>query len=136
MKRIAERRALRAQTRQLLTALGDDPDTVATSLATEGVRGHARSGQGCAIALYMTAVVGADQRVSSVIVTGTRLGVKPLSRWSPVVVVRLPRAVRQFISAFDGGRFPHLLAVARPCPPDSRTGDGRLASSREPWSLR
>lgn len=121
MKRIAERRALRAQTRQLLTALGDDADTVATSLATEGVRGQARSGEGCAIALYMTAIVGADHRVSSVIVTSTRLGVKPQSRWSPVIVVRLPRAVRQFISAFDGGRFPHLLSAHTDRHPASAT---------------
>jgi hypothetical protein len=136
MKRIAERRALRAQTSQLLTALGDDADTVATSLATVGVRGQARSGDGCAIALYMTAVVGADHRVSSVIVTSTRLGVKPQSRWSPVIVVRLPRAVRKFIAAFDAGRFPNLLAVARPCPSGSQSGDARLASSREARSQR
>jgi hypothetical protein len=127
MTRMAERRALRAQTRELLTALGDDADTVARSLATEGVRGAARSPQGCAIAVYTAAVVGADQRVRSVIVSSTRLGIKPASRWSPVIVVRLPRAVRRFISAFDAERFPDLLPVAAPEPRAGGVVDGASA---------
>jgi hypothetical protein len=126
---IAERRGLRAQTRQLLSALGDDADAVAASLAAEGVRGHAGSGRGCAIAVYLAAVVGADQRVRSVTVSSSRLGVKPASAWRPVVVVRLPRPVRQFISAFDAERFPELL-VARSCPGRSPIGDRHLPETQ------
>jgi hypothetical protein len=128
MKWIAERRVLRAQTLQLLTALGDDADEVATTLESEGVRGKAHSSQGCAIAVYMTAIVGADHRVGSVIVTSTRLGIRPDSRWSPLIVVRLPRAVRQFISAFDAERFPHLLPAAPAPPTGPLTGAGQPAS--------
>jgi hypothetical protein len=125
---IAERRALRTQTRQLLTALGDDADQVAGSLAAEGVRGRAHSPQGCAIAVYLTAVVAADKRVKSVIVTSTRLGLKPESRWSPLIVVPLPRAVRQFVSAFDAERFPHLLPAPRTDQTTASTGDERSPS--------
>jgi hypothetical protein len=131
MNWIAERRALRAQTRQLLTSLGDDADQVAASLAAEGVRGTAHSAQGCAIAVYMSAVVAADHRVGSVIVTGTRIGVKPEPRWSPLIVVPLPRAVRRFVSAFDAEKFPHLLSPERPRPAGRRGDDGKVPSSQQ-----
>ena len=114
---MSESRAIRQQTRQLLRGLGDNAEEVANSLAAEGVHGKPRSPQGCALAVYVTAVVGADTRVSSVVVNDTHLSIRPASRWSPPIVVRLPRTVREFISIFDAGRFPRLLPGAPPARP-------------------
>ncbi len=128
MGSIAERRALRGQTRQLLTALGDNADQVASSLAAEGVHGRAHSPQGCAVAVYLQAVVAADRRVRSVIVTSTRLGLKPESRRSPLIVVPLPRAVRQFVAAFDAEKFPQLLPITKGNQVGTLTREGRPPS--------
>jgi hypothetical protein len=121
---MAESRVIRQQTRQLLRGLGDNAEEVANSLAAEGVHGKPRSPQGCALAVYVTAVVGADNRISSVVVNDTHLSIRPASRWSPPIVVRLPRTLREFISIFDAGRFPRLLQSppSRPPVPTRRTG--------------
>jgi hypothetical protein len=109
MKWIAERRVIRQQTHQLLDALGNDRDQVATSLAAGGVRGVPRRVQGCAVAVYLAAVIGADPRVKAITVNDTRLQIRLQSHGTPPLVLRLPPAVREFIVAFDAGRFPSLV---------------------------
>jgi hypothetical protein len=79
----------------------------------------------------MSAVVTADHRVGSVIVTGTRIGVKPEPRWSPLIVVPLPRAVRRFVSAFDAEKFPHLLSPERTRPAGRRGDGGKVPSTQQ-----
>jgi hypothetical protein len=111
MKWNAESRVIREQTRELLGGLGHDAEEVATSLAAQGVRGKPRSAQGCAIAVYVGAVVAADNRVRSITVEDTRLTIRPAKRWSRPVAVRLPRPVRDFITGFDAEKFPRLLAT-------------------------
>jgi hypothetical protein len=109
VKWTSERRALRSETRQLLAALGRDADQVASALGAGGVRGKRTSTRECAIAVYVSAIVGADERVSAIAVAGTRMRITLQSHWTPPVVVWLPPAVRQFVSAFDAGRFPSLV---------------------------
>jgi hypothetical protein len=138
VKWTSERRALRSETRQLLAALGQDADQVATSLAAGGVRGKRTSTRECAVAVYLSAIVGADERVSAIAVAGTRMRITLRSHWTPPVVVWLPPAVRQFVSAFDAGRFPSLVRgpLSRPAsgrmgePPDHGERTGTVASSQ------
>ena len=143
MKWTSERRALRSETRQLLAALGQDADQVATSLAAGGVRGKRTSTRECAVAVYVSAIVGADERVSAIAVAGTRMRITLRSPWTPPVVVWLPPAVRQFVSAFDAGRFPSLVrGPASHQPATGRTGEapgdgertGTVASSHRSGS--
>jgi hypothetical protein len=71
MNWIVERNAIRDEARQLLDRLGEDADGVAAALATERVRGKPHSLRGCAVALYVGAIVAADPRVHSVSVWTT-----------------------------------------------------------------
>jgi hypothetical protein len=103
-----QRKALREQTRQLLDALGDDANQVANSLAAQGVHGTPHHPQRCPIARYMGAVVGGDNRVDAIAVHHTVLFVRPAKSWLPPVRVTLSRAVRDFVTGFDEGRFPAL----------------------------
>lgn len=110
-----ERKELREQTGHLLQALGDNADQVAASLRAHGVSGAPRSPQGCAIAVYVSAVVGADRRVNAVAVHNTGVLIRPSSRWRPPVAVPLPAPVKEFIIRFDRGGFP-ALARRDPAP--------------------
>jgi hypothetical protein len=127
MKWNAESRVIREQTRELLGGLGHDANEVAASLAAEGVRGKPRSAQGCAIAVYVGAVVTADKRVRSITVEDTRLTIRPAKRWSRPVAVRLPRPVRDFITGFDAEKFPRLLASPAPAAPARQVAKQQLA---------
>jgi hypothetical protein len=109
MRWTEERRAIRKEGRQLLGALGDDAGQVAASLTAVGVRGKPASTEGCAIAVYLAAVVGADPGVSSIKVDRRHLRISLRSRRYPAVRLRLPTPVREFISAFDAKRYPSLV---------------------------
>ena len=130
MKWDTETRVIREQTRELLGGLGHDAEQVAISLAAQGVRGKPRSAQGCAIAVYVGAVIAADNRVRSITVEDTRLTIRPAKRWSRPVAVRLPRPVRDFITGFDAERYPRLLAVPAPLPPGRQAVKGQLANHK------
>jgi hypothetical protein len=106
-----QRKGIRQEGRQLLGALGDDVGQVAASLTAVGVRGKPGSTEGCAIAVYLAAVVGADPGVSSITVDGRHLRIRLRSRRYPAVRLRLPDPVREFISAFDAKRYPSLVRV-------------------------
>ncbi len=107
------RRAFRSQVRQLLGALGTRGEDVAATLASAGVHGLRDNGEQCALAAYLHVVLGSDPRVQAVKV-GTRATAITGSRWWPrTVTVAHPRAVEDFVRAFDQGTFPHLLRPAQ-----------------------
>jgi hypothetical protein len=101
-----------------------------------GVRGKRRSTRECAVAVYVAAVVGADDRVSTLTVDDTRLRITLLSQWTPPVVVWLPPAVRQLISAVDGGRFPFHVRAPALLPATGRTENQQLTASGRERLLR
>lgn len=115
-------RQLKKQTSSLLAELGTNADEVAASLARAGVQGLPKSNRFCAVAVYLTAVMGADPRIRSVAVGPCSLVVnlvrpkdsKPAGR----LLVQLPKAARQFVSAFDAGAFPE---IERPLAPAAAT---------------
>lgn len=109
MKRTSERATVRQQAEQLLGALGDNPGRVAGSLAGAGVRGLPANSRECAVAVYLGAVVGADDRVRGVKVCKSEVLVERAGWWHRSVVVPLPAPVRQFITAFDARTYPELL---------------------------
>lgn len=109
MHHISERATVRRQTDELLTALGDTPAQVAKSLADAGVRGVPSNSRGCAVAVYLGAVVAADDRVRGVKVCKSEVLIERTGWWRRSVVVTLPTAVRQFIAAFDARSYPQLL---------------------------
>ncbi len=63
---MSEHRQLKAQTRALLTGLGTCPDEVAESLRSAGVHGVPRNNRSCAVALYLSVLMGSDPRVRSI----------------------------------------------------------------------
>jgi hypothetical protein len=103
-------RQLKKQTNGLLTGLGSTADEVARSLAQAGIHGVPRSNRSCAIALYLTAIMGGEPSVRSVAVGPCSLVINLVdlddARPAGRLFVQLPKSVRQFVAAFDGGRFP------------------------------
>ncbi|HLI16275.1 MAG TPA: hypothetical protein VKV23_09525 [Acidimicrobiales bacterium] len=108
------RGTMKRQCRDLLAGLGRSAREVASSLEAAGVRATARDPEGCAVAVYLRAILGADERVRSLQVSESNVLIRPSPRWRLAVVVPLPQPVREFIAAFDAERFPTLLRRARP----------------------
>ncbi len=103
------RRDLRRHTAEMLQSLGRDTSNVAARLRELGVRGLPGDPSSCAVAVYLSAVIGADPAVKNVKVMPARVVLTPARRWRPPVVVSLPEAVRSFISAFDRNAMPELV---------------------------
>lgn len=123
---------LAQHTDELLTNLGDDAPAVARALGSIGVSGVPRAPRECAVACYLSAVVGSERAVQSVHVGKDELGIR-LAGWRPAVRVALPRAVREFIAAFDSNLFPELISKDDATrPPPLPTGAEGL-SSWNPW---
>ena len=115
---MSEYRQLKRQVGDLLVGLGSTPDEVASSLEASGVRGTPRSNRNCPIALYLSAVMGADPRVRSVTVGHCSMVIAlatPDLRPAGRLLVQLPKPVRRFVSAFDALKYPEN--VRRPNPP-------------------
>jgi hypothetical protein len=111
-----ERRELGAQVSQMLRSLGDNEKEVAQRLQAAGVRARPGDPKECALALYLSAVIGADPRVRAVRVVPVQVRIKLDHRWRPPLTVPLPRTLRSFVVAFDCGRFPRLVRPrAEPC---------------------
>jgi hypothetical protein len=91
-----------------LRCLGDSEDQVAQRLEAAGVRGRPGSGRGCAIAVYLSAVVAADRRVESVLVSTERVFLK-LDGRRLHLGVSLPKPLRRFVADFDHHRYPALV---------------------------
>lgn len=122
---MSELRQLKRQSRALLTELGSSADEVSESLQAAGVRGVPRNNRSCAVAVYLTALMGSDPRVRSVnvghcavlIETAASPGFRPTGR----LLVQLPKPVRQFVAAFDALEYP---AVIRESPKEPRQALG------------
>lgn len=102
-------RCLRHDIRGLLTSLGGTADEIAATLERSGVRGMRSDSRHCAIAVYVHAVMGADDRVGSVGVGSRWLSVRRSTRWPLRTVTLMPRPARRFVRHFDAGRFPQLV---------------------------
>jgi hypothetical protein len=106
------RAATKRNTIGLLTSLGNTADAVAASLEAAGVRGVSANPRGCAVAVYLGAVIGADPQVRSVKVGRAEVVITPKRWWGRSIVVPIPPPAREFVVAFDAGRFPKLLRTA------------------------
>jgi hypothetical protein len=115
---VSDHRELRQQTRTLLTNLGRDRDEVAESLRAAGVLGRPRNNRSCAVARYLTVLLGSDPRVRTVTVGPCSLlidlATPPNGRPAGRLLVQLPKPVRRFIAAFDAQEYPEV--VEEPCP--------------------
>lgn len=110
-----DRRELARDSTGLLRTLGDDPATVADSLASAGVKGEPTDARQCALAVYFRAVMAGDPRVSGVRVFHDRLVIgSPGRLYTRRVGVRLPSSVRTFIAGFDARHYPSLMRPADP----------------------
>lgn len=105
------RQELREQVAELLTSLGDDPRHVAGRLQAAGVVGTPGNVKDCAIARYLTAVVGADTRIRCVKVTNRSVALTASRSWRPLRV-RLPRPLQEFVVGFDHCLHPELIRPA------------------------
>jgi|GEM_PF-3526109 len=110
-----ERRRTRADVaahaRQLLESLGKRPEQVAATLARAGVRGVPGDARSCAVARFLGAVVACDPDIRGVAVTASELVVLRRRWWVRPVTVELPEPVREFVAAFDRGRYPEVCEV-------------------------
>ena len=103
------RRALRAEVRQELRSLGASKDDVARRLEAAGVRGRPGKVADCALAVYLSAVVGSDPRVRTVRVLPSRVVIAPNTPWRRPLTVALPKALRRFVTDFDRHDYPLLV---------------------------
>ncbi len=121
-------RQLKKQTRELLGGLGSCRAEVAGTLRGVGVRAVPKDPRDCAVAIYLGAVLGADTRIKSLAVqSGDVKVLVEEPKWfhlPNVVRVQLPKAVRQFIEAFDQAVYPDLI----------REGCQRSAKAKSPVS--
>lgn len=99
---------MRRAVRQLLKDLGPTPHQVADTLADYGITGRVFDSSECAIARYVSAVVGADPRVSDIWVSRRILRIRRRG-WPFVTWVRTTWAVSGFIESFDDGAYPLLM---------------------------
>jgi hypothetical protein len=125
----SRRASLRADTSLLLAGLGDSPEAVAATLRNGGVRGQRRRSNDCPVARYLNAVMGADERVGTLQVGLVWVLIRRGRWWSPALTIPTPRPVRQFILAFDGGRFSALVGAGGSAGDDSKASPSRAAAS-------
>lgn len=128
---MSDLRLLKKRTNGLLAGLGTSADEVARSLGQAGIEGIPRSNRSCAVALYVTAVMGGEPAVRSVAVGPCSLVINLVdrddARPAGRLLVQLPKPVRQFVAAFDAGRFP---GVQRERPTPSPTAECQPAPAR------
>lgn len=107
---------------ELLSNLGDDASAVGKAFGRIGVSGIPRVPKECAVASYLSAVIGSERAVQSVHVGKDKLDIR-LDGWRPAVRVALPQAMWEFIAAFDADLFPELVQTtpANVVPPPHRS---------------
>jgi hypothetical protein len=109
---MSDLRQLKKQTSALLDGLGAGPDQVAESLEAAGVHGVPKDNRSCAVAVYVSALMGSDPRIRSVRVGHCSLLIDTVtaseSRPAGRLQVQLPKPVRQFVAAFDARRYPTI----------------------------
>jgi hypothetical protein len=113
--------SLAHQITQLLEELGSTAEEVSRSLQRSGVKATPRSETDCALAVYLSAVLGSDPRVASVKVSSTAVIVRRRSIWRPPTIVTLPAPCRNFVAAFDSDGYPELIRKT----PDRRPNDAK-----------
>ncbi len=114
-------RQIKRQTSGLLAGLGNSPDEVAESLLSNGVHGIPRDNHSCAVARYVSAVVGSEPSIRSVTVGPCSMMISlvrpadnhPAGR----VQVQLPKPVRDFVAAFDARQYPMVTQQPSSDPP-------------------
>jgi hypothetical protein len=106
---VTTRQALRRSIEGFSNTLGPTPGEVAGSLAELNARGVPKDSTQCALARCLWAIVGTERSVINVAVTDRSIHVKRSPGHLPIIV-RLPKAVRTFIRAFDSGCYPELIA--------------------------
>lgn len=99
---------LRKQVGELLTDLGRTGDEVAMRLRNSGVCGTPKDVHGCAIALYLNAILGTETGIRSIRVDRACVHLSA-GRWMMPMSIPLPGAVRTFIQAFDRQLYPELV---------------------------
>lgn len=106
-------RQIKRKTSGLLAELGESPDEVAETLRATGVRGVPRDNRSCAVALYLSVLVGSEPRIRSVTVGHCSLTINlvalPDSRPAGRLQVQLPKPVRRFVAAFDARQYPMVI---------------------------
>lgn len=113
-------RQIKRKTSGLLAELGSTPDEVARTLESTGVQGVPRDNRSCAVALYLSALVGSEPGIRSVavgpcslmITLVTPVDARPAGR----LQVQLPKAVRGFVAAFDARHYPEVTRDVREAP--------------------
>jgi hypothetical protein len=119
-------RELKKQTNTLLAGLGSSSDEVAASMQAAGISGSPKNNRSCAVALYVSALMGAEPRIRSVTVGHCslliHLAAPPEFRPAGRLLIQLPKPVRQFVAAFDAEQYP-MITRQRP------TGLGAALSS-------
>jgi hypothetical protein len=121
-------RQIKRKTSGLLAELGDSPDAVAETLRATGVQGVPRDNRSCAVALYLSALVGSEPRIRSVTVGHCSLTINLValadSRPAGRLQVQLPKPVRRFVAAFDARQYPMVtrepLDETEPSPAGAR----------------
>ena len=130
-------RQIKKQTSGLLAQLGNSPDEVAQSLASNGVQGVPRDNHSCAVARYVSAVVGSEPSIRSVTVGPCSMMislVRPVdNRPAGRLQVQLPKPVRDFVAAFDARQYP-MVTQELPIEPHDSSGPRREAG--DPGPLR
>lgn len=108
-------RQIKREANVLLGSLGESPDEVAESLLAAGIRGVPRDNRMCALALYVSALMGSEPGIRSVSVGHCSMAitmVRPTDlRPAGRLLVQLPKPVRRFVAAFDDRRYPLIIAV-------------------------
>jgi hypothetical protein len=131
---MSDLRQLKRQTRTLLTELGASPDEVFESLSAAGVHGVPKDNRSCAVARYVTVLMGADPRIRAVNVGHCSLlidtAAPPEFRPSGRLLVQLPKPVRQFVAAFDARRYPDIIQE-RPTAGEAAATGAKVASTVE-----
>jgi hypothetical protein len=106
-------RQIKTTTRGLLAHLGDSPDEVAETLRTHGVHGVPRDNRSCAVALYLSVLMGAEPHIRSVTVGKCSLMISLVApadaRPAGRLWVQLPKAVRAFVAEFDASHYPEIM---------------------------
>ena len=108
--RQASRHRAAEAVRALLVALGDRPGVVAESLRQAAVQGRPGDHARAPVALFISAVVGADPSIESVSVGDDAVTVALDVRPRTTVRVEFPPPVVSFAAAFDQGLYPALVA--------------------------
>jgi hypothetical protein len=124
---VSTRRALRRSIEEFNNTLGPTATAVAGTLTQLGVRGCPKDSTQCALARYLWVIVGSERSVINITVTDRSVHVRRSPGHLPLIV-GLPKPVRTFIRAFDGGCYPELLAIDGAHRPGTGPGSPLLPS--------